>query len=127
MLIFQENQIEKNFGLAKLGIYYLPVHFGFTNWSTLFKFEIRGRRDSLDRDGRFSLVQHLFSPVSLSYFCSPASSNRSAIERCGSSLVVDFPISMPYLALPFITYFHFSSLSSCGFALFGLSPGPSKC
>lgn len=23
---------------------------------TLFKFEIRGRRDSLDRDGRFSLV-----------------------------------------------------------------------
>ena len=26
----------------------------------LFKFQIRGRRDSLDRDGRFSLVQHLF-------------------------------------------------------------------
>ena len=93
----------------------------------LFQIRIRGRRDSLYRDGRFSLVQHLFSPLSLSYFCSPASSSRSPVERCGSSLGFDFPISRPYLALPFISYFHFSSFSSCGFALFGLSPGPSKC
>ena len=68
-----------------------------------------------------------FSPLSLSYFCSPASSSRSAFERCRSSLVFDFPISRPYLALPFISYFHFSSLSSCRLAMLGLSFGPSKC
>lgn len=42
MLIFQEDQIEKNFGLAKPGIYYLQVHFGFTNWS--YSFQIRNQR-----------------------------------------------------------------------------------
>ena len=37
-----KNRLEKNFGLAKPGIYYLPVHFGFTNWS--YSFQIRNQR-----------------------------------------------------------------------------------
>ena len=42
MLIFLEDQIEKNFGLAKSGIYCLQVLFGFTNWS--YSFQIRNQR-----------------------------------------------------------------------------------
>ena len=69
----------------------------------------------------------IFSLLSLSYFCSSTSSSRSAIERCGSSLGFDFPISRSYLDLPFISYFNFSSLISCRLAMLGLSLGPSKC
>ena len=108
MLIFQEDQIEKNFGLAKPGIYYLQVHFDLPIGLTLFKFEIRGRRDSLDRDGRFSLVQHLFFLLYLYLiFCSPASSSRSAIERCRFHWSLIFLFLGPTLLYLLSPYFHF--------------------
>ncbi len=78
MLIFKK--IEKNFGLAKPGIYYLQVHFGFTNWS--YSFQIRRLRNVILLTG-FQQFQHLFfffSFISILFFVSPASSSRSAVK-----------------------------------------------
>ncbi len=102
---FQENP-DENFGLAKPGIYYYQ---SIWIYQLVYSFKFRNQERQWFRwpGWTFSLVQHLFLLYLLSYFCSQQSSSRSAIEN-GFSLVVDFPTG--YLALPFISYFHFSSL-----------------
>ncbi len=88
-------------------------------------FQIRNqRKEWFPWLGWTGLVKHLFL-LSLSYFCSPASSSRSAIERVQVSigqLVSLFlgPILLYLLSPSFLVL-------ALGFALFSMSLGPSKC